>query len=414
MEIFEYRDGTLHMEQVSLAEVARSYQTPCYVYSANLIRERIKSYQMGFGAHESLVCYSVKANSNLSVLRLIKDAGAGFDIVSGGELERVLAIGADPNLIVFSGVGKTKNEISRALDAKIACFNVESEQELQRIALIAQEKNVKAPISLRVNPDVDAKTHPYIATGLKENKFGIDIDKAHAVYLKAHAAEHLQVTGIDCHIGSQLTSVEPYIATVKRLLELVAKLNSEGIEIEHIDIGGGLGVAYHDENPPNPEDFAAELTKLIGNRVRKIIIEPGRSVVANAGVFLTKVEYLKHNLDKNFCVVDGAMNDLIRPSLYSVWHKILQVRKSGAQTKTYDVVGPVCETGDFLGKDRQLAVVQGDILAVIGSGAYGFVMASNYNSRPRAAEVLVDADRHKLIRPRESTVDLFVTELNCL
>jgi len=414
MEIFDYKNSILHMEQVSLATIANTYQTPCYVYSSGLIKDKMQSYQAGFGEYDHLVCYSVKANSNLAILRLLKEQGSGFDIVSGGELERLLAINVDPDLIVFSGVGKTRSEISRALDVGISCFNVESEQELARIDIIAQEKNTQAPIALRINPNVDGKTHPYIATGLKENKFGINADKALDLYLKAANSNNLKIVGIDCHIGSQLTDMAPFTDTVKLLLDLADILYAKGIELDHIDVGGGLGVAYHDETPPTPAAFSEKIKNLIGNKVKKIIIEPGRSIIANAGVFLTKVEYLKHSPDKNFCVVDGAMNDLIRPSLYSVWHKILQVNNEQKKPKTYDVVGPVCETGDFLGKDRELAVKQGDILAIMDCGAYGFVMASNYNSRPRAAEVLVDKNTHKLVRPRESVADLFVTELNSL
>ncbi len=414
MEIFEFKDKTLHMEQVSLLDVANTYQTPCYVYSANFIKDKISAYQSGFGDHAHLICYSVKANSNLSILKLIKDTGAGFDIVSGGELQRLLAIGVDPALIIFSGVGKTVSEINDALDAGVLCFNVESEQELERIESIARDKNMQAPISLRINPDVDAKTHPYISTGLKDNKFGIDINLAHDIYLKAHNSGHLKIVGVDCHIGSQLTDMEPYADAIKRISKLIDKLNSSGIEIEHFDIGGGLGVTYKDENPPHPLEFAAKLVELIGDKVARIIIEPGRSIIANAGVFLTKVEYLKHHEHKNFCIVDGAMNDLLRPALYSGWHNILSLRQSSSAGKVYDVVGPVCESTDFLGKERELNIKQEDILAIMGCGAYAFTMASNYNSRPKAAEVLVDGAKHRAIRPRETIVDLFVTELKSL
>lgn len=412
--IFEYNNGVLHAEAVSAADIAAQYGTPCYVYSRKAFEQHYLAYENALQGRDHLVCYAIKANSNLAVLNVLAKLGAGFDIVSLGELERVIAAGGDPKKVVFSGVGKQAHEIRRALEVGVHCFNIESEAELDRVNDVAAAMKVQAPISIRVNPDVDAQTHPYISTGLKENKFGVDIDDAPRIYAKANAMSHLNVQGIDCHIGSQLTETAPFMDALDRVLALVDILAEQGIAIHHLDLGGGLGVTYDDEVPPTPGEYIAELTERLGERPLKLIFEPGRSIAANAGIFLTQVEFLKSNEEKNFAIIDGAMNDLIRPALYSAWQKIIPVTqhsdRNAADTKAWDLVGPVCETGDFLGKDRQLNLLPGDLLAVKSSGAYGFVMASNYNSRPRPCEIMVDGDTSYVVRARESIADLYAGE----
>ncbi len=410
MDFFKYRDGRLYAEDVELTGLAEVYGTPCYVYSRATIERHWRAFDAAFAGIEHLVCYAVKANSNLAVLNLMARLGSGFDIVSVGELERVLAAGGDPARIVFSGVGKQAHEIRRALELGIHCFNVESEPELERINAIAGELGTTAPVSLRVNPDVDAKTHPYISTGLKENKFGIDINRALEVYLRATGMAHIEVTGIDCHIGSQLTETAPFIDALERVLQLVDALYERGIALSHIDIGGGLGISYRDETPPLPGDYAAPLLDRLAGRDLKVLLEPGRAIVGNAGVLLTRVEYLKHTAEKDFAVVDAAMNDLMRPALYSAWQAIIPLVQREGATRRYDIVGPVCETGDFLGKERELNIEAGDLLAVRSAGAYGFTMSSNYNSRPRPAEVMVDGDQAHLVRERETLGSLFKGE----
>lgn len=410
MSVFDYQNGVLHAENVSTADIAAQYGTPCYVYSRKAFEQHYLAYEEALTGRDHLVCYAVKANSNLAVLSVLAKLGAGFDIVSLGELERVLKAGGDPSRVVFSGVGKQAHEIRRALEVGVHCFNIESEAELDRVNDVAADMGVQAPISIRVNPDVDAQTHPYISTGLKENKFGVDINEAPRIYAKAAAMSNLDVQGVDCHIGSQLTETAPFMDALDRVLALVDVLAEQGIEIRHLDLGGGLGVVYNDETPPTPGEYIAELTEKLGDRQLKLIFEPGRSIAANAGVFLTQVEFLKSNEEKNFAIIDGAMNDLIRPSLYSAWQEIVAVEPREGDTKPWDLVGPVCETGDFLGKDRELNIVPGDLLAVKSSGAYGFVMASNYNSRGRPAEVMVDGDSMHLVRERESIESLWAGE----
>jgi diaminopimelate decarboxylase len=414
MTIFDYNNSVLHAESVSAVDIANQYGTPCYVYSRKAFEQQYLAYENALQGREHLVCYAMKANSNLAVLNVLAKLGAGFDIVSVGELERVIAAGGDPKKVVFSGVGKKANEIRRALEVGVYCFNIESEAELDRVNDVAAEMNVQAPISIRVNPDVDAQTHPYISTGLKENKFGVDIDDAPRIYAKAKSMSNLNVQGVDCHIGSQLTETAPFMDALDRVLALVDILAEQGIEINHLDLGGGLGVTYDDEVPPTPGEYIAELIERLGERQIKLIFEPGRSIAANAGIFLTQVEFLKSNEEKNFAIIDGAMNDLIRPALYSAWQAIVPVvqhnDRDASETKAWDLVGPVCETGDFLGKDRQLNLQQGDLLAVKSSGAYGFVMASNYNSRPRPPEIMVDGDKSFIVRERESIADLYAGE----
>lgn len=407
MDCFTHQNGELYAEQVSLADIAKRYGTPTYVYSRAYLEQQFLSYQSALAGREHLICYAVKANSNIAVLNVLARLGAGFDIVSVGELERVLAAGGDPAKTVFSGVAKTAEEIQRALDVGIHCFNVESTAELERINQIAGKQGKTAPISIRVNPDVDANTHPYISTGLKENKFGIDIQQAVAVYQQAAAMNHIDVKGIDCHIGSQLTDVSPFLDALDRVLALVDELADLGITIHHLDLGGGLGVRYKDEQPPEPSAYVNALLERLGDRKLALAFEPGRSITANAGVLLTKVEYLKPSPHKNFAIIDAAMNDMIRPALYQAWLNIDPVKpRADGETKVWDLVGPVCETGDFLGKDRELALQAGDLLCVASSGAYGFTMSSNYNSRGRAAEVMVDGDQCHLIRERETIADL--------
>jgi len=410
MDFFDYRNGHLMVEDVDLQQLAARHGTPLYVYSRATLERHWRAFDEALGDHPHLVCYAVKANSNLAVLSLLAKLGSGFDIVSGGELARVLKAGGDPARIVFSGVGKTAAEMEQALDAGIRCFNVESTSELSRLNGVAATHGTIAPVSLRVNPDVDARTHPYISTGLKENKFGISVDQAHDAYKQAADAAHLRVEGIDCHIGSQLTEIAPFVDALERVLELVDQIEQQGIEIHHLDLGGGLGVQYGDEQPPSPADYVRPLLARLANSNKEILIEPGRAIAANAGVLLTEVQYLKESEDKNFAVVDAAMNDLVRPSLYSAWQEIVAVVPADRPIKIYDVVGPVCETGDFLGKERPLAIAQGDLLAVRSSGAYGFTMSSNYNSRPRAAEILVDGSNAHIVRERESIASLFDSE----
>ncbi|MBB3230476.1 diaminopimelate decarboxylase [Halomonas stenophila] len=415
MDHFEYRDGVLHAEELPLARIAEEFGTPCYVYSKATLARHFRAYTEALGSHPHLICYAVKANSNLAVLGLLARLGAGFDIVSVGELERVLTAGGDPARVVFSGVAKQENEMARALAVGIKCFNVESRAELERLDAVARGLDRVAPVSLRVNPDVDAGTHPYISTGLKANKFGIAVDEAREVYRQAATMDNVRVVGLDCHIGSQLTETAPFLDALDRLLVLLDRLREDGIEIEHLDLGGGLGVPYHDERPPQPFDYATALLERLsrwpGSDRLTLLFEPGRSIAANAGVLLTRVEFLKPGETKNFAIVDAAMNDLIRPALYQAWQAILPVDTTQArESGTYDVVGPVCETGDFLGQDRELAIAAGDLLAVRSAGAYGFVMASNYNSRPRPPEVMVDGDRTHLVRRRERLADLWAGE----
>ncbi|MDH5611549.1 MAG: diaminopimelate decarboxylase [Gammaproteobacteria bacterium] len=411
MDHFNYRNGRLFAEDVDLEAGIAEWGSPCYVYSRATLERHWKAFDDALQGYPHLVCYAVKANSNLAVLNVLARLGSGFDIVSMGELERVLRAGGVADKIVFSGVGKRKDEIARALDVGIRCFNVESEAELEVIASIAVQKNMKAPVSLRVNPDVDAKTHPYISTGLKENKFGIPIEQALSVYKKAQFMAGINVIGIDCHIGSQLTEVAPFVDALDRVLALVDRLNEEGIVLKHLDLGGGLGICYRDEQPPQPAELAKALAEHLQGRDVEIIIEPGRAIAGNAGILLTEVLYLKHGEDHNFAIVDAAMNDLIRPALYGAWQEIIPlVPRENEAKQAYDVVGPICETGDFLGKNRQMALHQGDFLAVRSSGAYGFGMSSNYNSRPRVAEIMVDGEQAQVIRQRETMEQLFSNE----
>lgn len=395
------------IEDVPLASIAEQFGTPCYVYSKKAITDNFLAYQKALGSKDHLICYAVKANSNIAVLQLLANLGAGFDIVSIGELERVLIAGGDPKKVVYSGVAKSANDMRRALEVGIHCFNVESESELALLNQTAAAEDKVAPVSLRVNPDVDAKTHPYISTGLKENKFGIEIGTALQVYKQAAQMEHISVVGVDCHIGSQLTDINPFIEAMQHLLLLVDELAQCGIELKHIDIGGGLGVCYQDEVVPSLESYMASLLPLLEGREHTLIMEPGRSIVANAGVLLTQVQVIKVNGKKNFAIVDAAMNDMLRPALYNAWMEIDSLHKrSDSLEQTYDVVGPVCETGDFIGKNRTLAIAEGDYLYLASAGAYGFTMSSNYNSRPRVAEVMVDGDQLHLIRSRETIADL--------
>ena len=411
MDHFEYRDGRLHAEDVPVADIAATVGTPCYIYSRATIERHWRAFDHAFGEHPHLVCYAVKANSNLAVLNVLARLGSGFDIVSGGELERVLAAGGDPGKIVFSGVGKRRDELERALEMDIRCFNVESEAELALLERVAAERGQRAPVSLRINPDVDADTHPYISTGLKQNKFGIEVERALAVYARAAASPHLEVVGVDCHIGSQLTRVAPFVDALERVLALVGRLEAQGIAIRHLDLGGGLGIRYRDEEPPLPAEHAAALLERLRDRPHEILIEPGRAIVGNAGILVTRVELLKQGDEKSFAVVDAAMNDLLRPALYSAWQAIIPVEpRAVGEPHRYDVVGPICETGDFLGKDRELNIEPGDLLAVRSAGAYGFAMSSNYNSRPRAAEVMVDGGRFQVVRQRETVAELYAGE----
>ena len=408
-----YRDDTLTLDGCGLPDLAERFGTPLYVYSRTAMLAALSAYQSALEGRAHLVCFAVKANSSLAVLQTFAQAGCGFDIVSGGELERVLAAGADPSKVVFSGVGKTQAEMRQALAAGVMCFNVESEAELETLSLVAVQSGQTARISLRVNPDVDAKTHPYISTGLKGNKFGIAHERALAAYARAAALAGLEVVGIDCHIGSQITEVAPYLDAVDRMLDLVEAVEATGVRVHHLDLGGGLGITYTNEQPPSAAELIGALVQRIdarGHGHRKLMFEPGRSLVGNAGVLLTEVLYLKpsHEADgKNFCIVDAGMNDLMRPAMYEAWMGISPCRLNEAEPVTYDVVGPVCESGDWLGRDRDLAVQQGDLLAVLSAGAYGMSMASNYNTRGRAAEVMVSGDQSWLIRDRETPTELF-------
>ncbi|MBF8793084.1 diaminopimelate decarboxylase [Pseudomonas monteilii] len=410
MDAFNYRDGELFAEGVALSAIAERFGTPTYVYSRAHIEAQYRSYADALHGVEHLVCFAVKANSNLGVLNVLARLGAGFDIVSGGELERVLAAGGRADRVVFSGVGKTRDDMRRALEVGVHCFNVESTDELERLQVVAAEMGKVAPVSLRVNPDVDAGTHPYISTGLKENKFGIAIADAEAIYVRAAQLPNLEVVGVDCHIGSQLTSVEPFLDALDRLLVLVDRLAECGIHLRHLDLGGGVGVRYRDEQPPQVADYIKAIRERVGERDLALVFEPGRYIVANAGVLLTQVEYLKHTEHKDFAIIDAAMNDLIRPALYQAWMGVSAVKPRQGEGRSYDLVGPICETGDFLAKERVLDLAEGDLLAVQSAGAYGFVMSSNYNTRGRCAEVLVDGDQAFEVRRRETIAELFAGE----
>jgi diaminopimelate decarboxylase len=408
---FAYRNNALHAEDVPLGEIAEQFGTPCYVYSHAALTAAYQGFDAAFASHAHLVCYAVKANPNLAILQLFARLGSGFDIVSGGELARVLAAGGDPHKIVFSGVGKTASDIRDALNAGILCFNVESASELARIDAIAATIGKAAPVSLRVNPDVDAKTHPYIATGLKESKFGVAYGDALALYRRARSLKHLKIDGIDCHIGSQLTEVAPFSAAVDRVLALVEQLQRDGIDLTHIDVGGGLGIPYQIEAATcSISDYAAAILKGIAGRKEKLLFEPGRFLTGNAGVLLTRVEYLKRGDERNFAVVDAAMNDLMRPALYDAWHDIVPVNAHADPLETWEIVGPVCESGDFLGRARKLALIEGDLLAIRSAGAYGMSMSSNYNTRPRAAEIMVIGATANVIRKRETIAELYANE----
>ena len=411
MDYFHYQSDELFAEGVALSDVAKEFGTPSYVYSRATVERHWLAFDEAFSSLPHCVCYAVKANSNIAILNVLARLGSGFDIVSGGELTRVLAAGGRADKIVFSGVGKTVTEINFALQEGIRCFNVESISELLRINKVASELNCKAPVSIRVNPDVDAETHPYISTGLKENKFGIAIDEAEEAYLQAKEMTHINIIGVDCHIGSQLTTVEPFVDALQRILTLIDRLTELGIHLSHLDIGGGLGITYKEEVPPTPSEYAEALTGLLIDRKLEILMEPGRAIVGNAGVLLTRVEYLKATEDRQFAIVDAGMNDLLRPALYQSWQAIQSVKiNQNIADQKYDIVGPVCETGDFLGKDRVLALQENDLLAVKSAGAYGFTMSSNYNSRPRAAEIMIDGENMHCIRERETLASLFVGE----
>ena len=411
MDYFNYKDNQLFAEDVSVQSIAEKYGTPSYIYSRKTLERHWNAFNDAFSAQKHLICYSVKACSNIAILNLFARLGSGFDIVSVGELERVLTAGGDPKKVVFSGVGKRSDEMKRALEVGIRCFNIESEAELERLNRVAGKMNKVASISIRVNPDVDAKTHPYISTGLKENKFGIDINLVDAVYERAAAMQYISVEGIDCHIGSQLTELTPFMDALERLIALAERLKSKGIAIHHLDVGGGLGVRYQDENPPLPADYTKALFSNEKLKDYEVLIEPGRAIVANSAILLTQVEYLKQGDDKSFAIVDAAMNDLIRPALYQAWQEIIPVQKDNKnETHSYDVVGPICETADFLGKNRALNLQQDDFLAIRSAGAYGFTMSSNYNTRPRAMEILVDGENSYVIRQRETIQSLFANE----
>jgi diaminopimelate decarboxylase len=400
----------MYVEDVPLSHIAERFGTPCYVYSRAALTDGYRQFAEAFKSREHLICYAVKANSSLAILNLFAKLGAGFDIVSGGELQRVLAAGGSASKVVFSGVGKSEAEMRAALEAGILCFNVESAPELDRLNAVAGRMGKVAPISLRVNPDVDAKTHPYISTGLKQNKFGVAYTEALAIYRKAAGMAHIKITGMDCHIGSQLTETSPFIAAAEKVLALVDQLATEGVVLEHLDLGGGLGIRYDDETPPSIAEYAQALLAALHGRSEKIIVEPGRVLVGNAGVLLTRIEYLKHGEEKNFAIVDAAMNDLMRPALYEAYHAILPVLKKSVSSLSYDVVGPICETGDFIGRGREMPVEQGDVLAVMSAGAYGMSMSSNYNTRPRSIEVMVDQAQIHVIREREEVSQLFAAE----
>ncbi|MBU3694969.1 MAG: diaminopimelate decarboxylase [Rhodocyclaceae bacterium] len=407
---FPLRAGQRFADGVPLADIAARCGTPTFVYARAALLAAFEAYDRALGGHPHQVCYAVKANSNLAVLSVFASLGAGFDIVSGGELARVLAAGGEPGKVVFSGVGKTRAEIEQALEADIQCFNIESEAELTRIHEVAEAHGAAAPVSFRVNPDVDAQTHPYISTGLKENKFGVAHSDALALYRRAAELPYLEVVGIDCHIGSQLTDAAPLLEAADRVLALVNQLNREGIELEHIDLGGGVGIVYRDETPIDLDAYCGALTRKFAGRPEMLMLEPGRSLVGNAGVLLTRVEYLKPGEGKNFAVVDAAMNDLMRPALYEAWHGVEAVAPRAGEALDWDIVGPVCESGDFLARGRRLALAEGDLLAILSAGAYGMSMSSNYNSRPRACEVMVDADTVQVVRERETLAHLMAGE----
>ena len=411
MDYFNYRNNELYAEAVAVQDIVATYGSPCYIYSRATLERHWNAFDLAFGEQAHLICYAVKAHSNIALLNLLARLGSGFDIVSLGELERVMAAGGDAKKIVFSGVGKREDEILAALKIGIRCFNIEVSDELDRINRLAGQLGVIAPVSFRVNPDVDANTHPYISTGLKENKFGIDIEQALTEYRRAATLPHINIIGIDCHIGSQLTETRPFLDALDKILDLVSILKADGIHLHHLDLGGGLGIRYNEEEPPEPAEYIAAVLKRLGKTDFEILLEPGRAIVGNAGVLVTQVEYLKPTAHKNFAIVDAAMNDLVRPSLYSAWQEIIPVnQQSNAPEQVWDIVGPVCETGDFLGKDRALKLSQGDLLAIRSSGAYGFSMSSNYNSRPRVAEVMVDGDQVYLVRERESIAHLLAGE----
>jgi len=410
MSPFAYRNGILCAEGVPLPQIAADHGTPCYVYSRAALLSRFEAFRRALAGRDALICYAVKANSNLAVLNQFARAGAGFDIVSGGELARVLAAGGDPAKIVFSGVGKTAEEMRQALAAGVFCFNIESAAELERLNGLAGECGKKAPIAIRVNPDVDPKTHPYISTGLRSNKFGVAYSEALDLYRRARELSHVDIAGIACHIGSQLLNPAPAAEAAGKILALADQLAAAGIPLHHLDFGGGIGIRYRDETPPDIADYLAPILAQLAGRKEKILFEPGRALVGNAGILLTRIEYLKHGEEKNFAIVDAAMNDLMRPALYDAWHDILPVRQRAAAETEYEIVGPVCESGDFLGHGRRLAVEAGDLLAILSAGAYGMVMSSNYNTRPRAAEIIVDGAQAFLVRRRESTEQLFALE----
>ena len=412
MDFFQYKNNQLMAENLPVKQLAEQFGTPLYVYSRATLERHWHAFNNAFGEHPHLVCFAVKSNPNIAILNIMAKLGSGFDIVSQGELERVLAAGGDAAKVVFSGVAKSRQEIARALEVNIRCFNVESEAELLRINQIAGEMGKIAPISLRVNPDVDAHTHPYISTGLKENKFGVSVEQAREVYKLAATLPNIKIVGMDCHIGSQLTELQPFLDAVDRLIVLMEQLKQDGIHLKHLDLGGGLGVTYTDETPPHPTEYAKALwEKLSAFSELEIIVEPGRAITANAGILVTKVEYLKSNESRNFAIVDAGMNDMIRPALYQAYMNILEIDRTLArEEKIYDVVGPICETSDFLGKQRKLAIAEGDYLAQRSAGAYGASMSSNYNSRPRTAEVMVDGDKAYLIRRREALNELWQLE----
>ena len=410
MNFFELKSGVLHAENVALTDIAEQYGTPCYVYSKQALTQAFNDFQAGLSTTDHLICFAVKANPNIAVLNIFAQLGAGFDIVSGGELARVLAAGGDPKKVVFSGVGKTADEMRAALDAGILCFNVESASELVRLNQVAEEMGKVAPVSLRVNPNVDAKTHPYISTGLKNNKFGVAIEDAVSVYQKAAAMPNIVVHGVDCHIGSQITEIAPFIDALDRVLGLVEALEGHKIHISHIDVGGGIGITYDNETPPEFKQYTQAILEKLNKKQVKLLFEPGRALVGNAGVLLTKVEYLKPTESKNFAIVDAAMNDLMRPALYDAYHDIVPAQTRGGEKTVYEIVGPVCETGDFLGHDRALNLRENDILVVKSAGAYAMSMASNYNTRARAPEIMVDNNQCHIVREREQITDLFALE----
>ncbi len=410
MNFFQLKDGVMHAEQVPLTKIAETFGTPCYVYSKQALTDAFNSFKSGLINTDHLICFAVKANPNLGVLNVFARLGAGFDIVSGGELARVIAAGGDPKKVVFSGVGKTEDEMRAALEAGILCFNVESASELNRLNKVAGEMGKIAPVSLRVNPDVDAKTHPYISTGLKNNKFGVAFEDAIAVYKEAAAMPNIAIHGVDCHIGSQITEISPFIDALDRVLKLVDDLEASNIHISHIDVGGGVGITYDDETPPEFKAYTQAILNKLNQKQVKLLFEPGRALVGNAGVLLTKVEYIKPTTAKNFAIVDAAMNDLMRPALYDAYHNIVAAKPRQGEAIEYEIVGPVCETGDFLGHDRLLNLQEGDLLVVESAGAYAMSMASNYNTRARAAEIMVEGNQCHVIRDREKIPDLFATE----